>query len=65
MPGEGKSTFCMKLTDEISKEYNLLYVMAEENLNSDTLLDKKQRTLTSERNRKVSFVNRLPISEEE
>jgi predicted ATP-dependent serine protease len=65
MPGEGKPTFCMKLTDEISKEYNLLYVMAEENLNSDTLLDKKQRTLTSERNRKVSFVNRLPISEEE
>ncbi len=65
LPGEGKSTFSMKLSDEIAKEYGSLYIMAEENLNSDTFQDKKQRTLTPERMRKVDFVNRLPVSEQE
>ncbi len=65
LPGEGKSTFCMKLAGEISREYHSLYVMAEESLNSYTLQDKKQRTIVPERMRKVAFVNRLPVSEEE
>ncbi len=65
LPGEGKSTFCMKLADEISREYGSLYIMAEESLNSDTLQDKKRRVLTPEWIRKVDFLNRLPLSEEE
>ena len=65
LPGEGKSTFCMKLAAEISKEYKTLYMMAEENLNSATFQDKKQRVLPSEKVSKVDFINRLPVSGEE
>ena len=65
LPGEGKSTFCMKLADEVAREYGALYIMAEESLNSDTLQDKKQRVFANERVRKVDFVNRLPVSEPE
>ena len=45
LPGEGKSTFCMKLADEISKEYGSLYIMSEESLNSDTFMDKNKEHL--------------------
>ena len=65
LPGEGKSTFCMKLADEIAREYSALYIMAEESLNSDSLQDKKRRVLHNDRLRKVAFVNRLPVLEQE
>lgn len=37
LPGSGKSTFCMKLANEIAKKHALLYIAGEEALNSPTL----------------------------
>jgi predicted ATP-dependent serine protease len=65
LPGHGKSTFCMKLANEIANTYNILYVSGEEKLNSSTLKDKQKRTISEENKKACTFINRLPVSLEE
>jgi hypothetical protein len=65
MPGDGKSTFCMKLANELANAYNILYVSGEEKLNSSTLKDKQQRTISDQNKKVCMFINRLPVSKEE
>lgn len=65
MPGHGKSTFCMKLANEIANNYNILYVSGEEKLKSSTLKDKQKRTIMAGNKKSCTFINRLPVSLEE
>jgi hypothetical protein len=65
LPGDGKSTFCMKLANEIANAYNILYVSGEEKLKSSTLKDKQHRTITDQNKKACIFINRLPVSKEE
>lgn len=65
LPGGGKSTFCMQLANEIASQHQLLYVAAEEGLNSQTLLDKQRRVITVNSEKNCIFINRLPKNEAE
>jgi hypothetical protein len=65
VPGYGKSTFCMKLANEIANSYNILYVSGEEKLNSTTIKDKQKRTIADQNKKACMFINRLPVSIEE
>lgn len=65
LPGSGKSTFCMKLANEIATKHPMLYIAGEEALNSPTLLDKQRRTLATQNANRCVFLNRLPKSEQE
>lgn len=60
LPGYGKSTFCMKLANEIANTYNILYVSGEEKLKSSTLKDKQKRTIEDKNKKACMFINRLP-----
>lgn len=64
-PGEGKSTFCMRLANEIANQYCILYVSGEEQLTSDTLIDKQDRTIEPSNKKDCFFINRLPKDEQE
>jgi predicted ATP-dependent serine protease len=65
MPGDGKSTFCMKLANEIANAYNILYVSGEEKLNSSTLKDKQHLAITDQNKKVCMFINRLPMTNQE
>lgn len=65
LPGSGKSTFCMKLANEIASKHSLLYIAGEEALGSPTLLDKQRRTLSIPNADRCMFLNRLPQNESE
>jgi predicted ATP-dependent serine protease len=65
MPGSGKSTFCMRLANEIANTYNILYVSGEEKINSSTLKDKQRRAIAEENRKGCTFINRLPVSIDE
>jgi predicted ATP-dependent serine protease len=65
MPGSGKSTFSMKLADQVADQYKILYVSGEEGLGSATLTDKQSRTIRRSNRRDCDFINRLPNGETE
>jgi predicted ATP-dependent serine protease len=64
-PGQGKSTFCMKLADQIANNWCVLYVSGEEGLNSATLMDKQRRAIQPDNGKKCLFIPRLPYNEKE
>ena len=65
LPGSGKSTFCMQLSNEIASERQLLYIAGEEALSSQTLLDKQRRVIKGDSAKNFVFMNRLPKDEME
>lgn len=65
MPGDGKSTFCMRLANEITNQYKILYVSGEEALDSDTTKDKQERSIAPKNLNSCVFINRLPANQEE
>jgi hypothetical protein len=64
-PGDGKSTFCMKLANEIANAFSILYVAGEEALSSYTIKDKQKRSIQPENRTSCIFINRLPVNKEE
>lgn len=62
LPGSGKSTFCMQLANHIARDSRLLYIAGEEDLGSQTLLDKQRRVITGDVAKNCVFLNRLPTN---
>lgn len=64
MPGQGKSTFCLKLSNALVANGKLIYVSAEENPTGPTYLSKVKRTIDPKSLADIMVLNRLPNSME-
>jgi predicted ATP-dependent serine protease len=63
MPGQGKSTFCLKLANMLSATSKLLYISAEENPDGDTFNDKVDRAVKNNLHN-IIVARRLPNNKE-
>lgn len=64
MAGQGKSTFCLQLANELSKKSKLIYISAEEDPSGITFLSKVKRTVDGDSLKEISVLNKLPNNSE-
>ena len=58
--GQGKSTFCMQLTNALTNYPKLIYISGEEDPYGPTFIDKVNRTISKGSFDKMRVLNRLP-----
>jgi hypothetical protein len=64
LPGQGKSTFSMKLASEFCKFSSVLIVAGEEDLDSNTFIKRVSGIFEREEMKGIKAVSRLPINSE-
>ncbi len=62
LPGQGKSTFSLKLASELTKFAGVLLVAGEEDIESNTFIKRIGLTMDNESLKQVKAVSRLPIN---
>lgn len=63
-PGQGKSTYSLKLASEIARIIKVVFISGEENMNGKTFNEKVRRCVNDERLSSIQVLNRLPNIDE-